>query len=157
MPGVQGGAHQQKAGVVEGGGAGVGHQGDIALIERGEHLVELGLFVEFVITRQGSVDVEVGEQLAGVAGVLRGYQLDFAQDAQGAGAVTINYGVFVNNLISFLIVAFAVFLLIKTINKMRREQEAPSPEPTTKECAYCCSTIPVKATRCPHCTSELNS
>ena len=75
--------------------------------------------------------------------------------AKAAGAVTINYGVFINTIISFLIVAFAVFLLVRTINKMRRQEEAPPPVPTTKECTYCFSTIPIKATRCPNCTSEL--
>ena len=76
-------------------------------------------------------------------------------DAQAAGAVTINYGVFINAVVSFLIVAFVIFLLIRTINRLRREEEAPPPEPTTKECPYCLSTIPIKATRCAHCTSEL--
>jgi large conductance mechanosensitive channel len=76
-------------------------------------------------------------------------------DAQAAGAVTINYGVFINAVISFLIVAFVIFLLIRSINRMRREEEAPPAEPTTKECPYCLSTIPIKATRCAHCTSEL--
>ncbi|MBC8263979.1 MAG: large conductance mechanosensitive channel protein MscL [Anaerolineales bacterium] len=76
-------------------------------------------------------------------------------DAQAAGAVTINYGVFINAVVSFLIVAFVMFLLIRTINRMKREEEAPPAEPTTKECPYCLSTIPIKATRCPHCTSEL--
>jgi large conductance mechanosensitive channel len=76
-------------------------------------------------------------------------------DAQAAGAVTINYGLFINAVISFLIVAFVIFLLIRSINRMRREEEAPPPEPTTKECPYCLSTIPIKATRCAHCTSEL--
>jgi len=74
--------------------------------------------------------------------------------AKSAGAVTINFGVFINTIISFIIVAFAVFLLVRTINKLRRE-EAPPPAPTTKECAYCFSKIPIKATRCPNCTSEL--
>lgn len=78
-------------------------------------------------------------------------------DAQAAGAVTVNYGVFVNTIISFLIVAFVVFLLIRNINKLRRQEEAPPAEPTTKECPYCLSTIPIKATRCPHCTSELGA
>jgi len=77
--------------------------------------------------------------------------------AKAAGAVTMNYGMFINTLISFLIVAFAVFLLVRTINKMRRQEEAPPPVPTTKECAYCFSTIPIKATRCPSCTSELKA
>jgi len=76
-------------------------------------------------------------------------------DAQAAGAVTINYGVFINAVISFVIVAFVIFLLIRSINQLRREEEAPPPEPTTKECPYCLSTIPIKATRCAHCTSEL--
>ena len=76
-------------------------------------------------------------------------------DAQAAGAVTINYGVFINAVVSFLIVAFVVFLLIRAMNRMKREEEAPPAEPTTKECPYCLSTIPIKATRCPHCTSEL--
>ena len=76
-------------------------------------------------------------------------------DAQAAGAVTINYGMFINAVISFLIVAFVVFLLIRNINRLKREEEAPPAEPTTKECPYCLSTIPIKATRCAHCTSEL--
>ena len=76
-------------------------------------------------------------------------------EAQKAGAVTINYGVFANTVISFLIVAFAVFLLIRALNKLQREEEAPPEEPTTKECPHCLSTIPIMATRCGHCTSEL--
>jgi large conductance mechanosensitive channel len=76
-------------------------------------------------------------------------------DAQSAGAVTINYGLFVNAVISFLIVAFVVFLLIRNVNRMKKEEEAPPAEPTTKECPYCLSSIPIKASRCPHCTSEL--
>jgi large conductance mechanosensitive channel len=75
--------------------------------------------------------------------------------AKAAGAVTINFGVFVNTLISFILIAFAVFLLVRTINKLRRQEEAPPPVPTTKECLYCFSSIPIKATRCPNCTSEL--
>ena len=76
-------------------------------------------------------------------------------DAQAAGAVTVNYGVFINSVISFLIVAFAVFVVIKAINQMKRQEEAPPPEPTTKECTFCYMTIPIAATRCGHCTSEL--
>jgi len=76
-------------------------------------------------------------------------------DAQGAGAVTINYGIFINNVISFLIIAFVMFLIIRAMNQAKKEEEAPPAEPTTKECPYCLSTIPIKATRCPHCTSEL--
>ena len=75
--------------------------------------------------------------------------------AQEAGAVTISYGVFFNAVVSFLIVAFAVFLLVRSINKLRAEEEAPPPDPTTEECSLCFSEIPLKATRCPYCTSEL--
>jgi len=76
-------------------------------------------------------------------------------DAQKAGAVTINYGVFINTIISFVIVAFAVFLLVRSINKLKRVEEAPPAEPTTKECPQCLSTIPIMAKRCAFCTSEL--
>ena len=76
-------------------------------------------------------------------------------DAQAAGSVTINYGLFVNAVVSFLIVAFVMFLLIRGMNRMKREEEAPPAEPTTKECPYCLSTIPIKASRCAHCTSQL--
>ncbi len=75
-------------------------------------------------------------------------------DAQKAGAVTVNYGLFINSVISFLIVAFAVYMVIRAINRLRRQEEAPA-EPTTKDCQFCLSAIPVKAVRCPHCTSEL--
>jgi large conductance mechanosensitive channel len=75
--------------------------------------------------------------------------------AQTAGAVTISYGLFLNAVISFLIVAFAVFLLIKAINKLQREKPKTDAGPTTKECPHCYSSIPIKATRCPQCTSEL--
>jgi large conductance mechanosensitive channel len=72
-------------------------------------------------------------------------------DAKAAGAVTLNYGLFLNSVISFLIVAFAVFLLVRGINTMRRQSAAP----VTKECQFCATAIPVKATRCPQCTSQL--
>ncbi len=76
--------------------------------------------------------------------------------AHEAGAVTVNWGVFINTIISFIIVAFCVFLIIRAINNMKREEEAPA-EPTTKDCGFCFSTIPIKATRCPNCTSELKA
>ena len=75
--------------------------------------------------------------------------------AKAAGATSINYGIFINTIITFLIVAFAVFLLIRNINRLKRQEEASPPVPTTKECSHCFSTIPIKATRCPHCTSDL--
>jgi len=76
-------------------------------------------------------------------------------DAQAAGAVTINYGTFINTVISFIIVAFCVFLLVRGMNRLKRKEEAPPAEPTTKECPYCFSTISIKATRCANCTAEL--
>lgn len=76
--------------------------------------------------------------------------------AQEVGAVTLNYGLFINTAISFLIVAFAIFILIRYINKLKRPEENPEPVvPSIKKCTYCFSDISVKATRCPHCTSEL--
>jgi large conductance mechanosensitive channel len=74
--------------------------------------------------------------------------------AKAAGAVSMNYGLFLNSVISFMIVAFAVFMLIRGINAMRRREDA-APPPSTKECPYCASAIPIKASRCPHCTSQL--
>ena len=76
-------------------------------------------------------------------------------DAQAAGAVTINYGVFINTLISFIVIAFAIFIVIRNMNKLKKKEEAPPAEPTTKDCPYCLTSIPIKATRCPHCTSQL--
>lgn len=78
-------------------------------------------------------------------------------DAKAAGAITINYGLFLNTVISFVIVAFAVFLVIRSINKLKRQEEAPPAEPTTKECPYCVSTISIAAIRCAHCTAELRA
>jgi len=72
--------------------------------------------------------------------------------AKAAGTATLNYGIFLNHIINFLIIAFAIFLLIKQINRMQE----PAPAPTTKDCPYCFSSIPLKATRCPHCTSDLS-
>ena len=95
----------------------------------------------FVVLKQGA------EQAAPYASLA---------DAQAAGAVTLNYGTFINTIISFLIVAFAVFVVIRNINRLKREQEAPPPaEPTTKDCPFCHTAIPLQATRCPHCTSQL--
>ena len=73
-------------------------------------------------------------------------------EAQAAGAPTLNYGLFINTVIDFVIVAFAIFLLIRAINRMHRPAPADA---TTKDCPYCFSAIPVKATRCPQCTSQL--
>jgi large conductance mechanosensitive channel len=86
----------------------------------------------------------------GVAGA--GSYLTLA-DAQAAGATTLNYGQFINTIISFLIVGFAIFIVIKNMNRLKKEEPAPVAEPTTKECSQCYSTIHIKAVKCPHCTS----
>lgn len=79
-------------------------------------------------------------------------------EAKKAGAPTLNYGLFLNNVVNFLIVAFAIFLLIQQVKRLQKRPEpAPTGPPTTKECSYCLSTIPLKATRCPQCTSELQA
>jgi large conductance mechanosensitive channel len=75
--------------------------------------------------------------------------------AKAAGAATINYGMFLNTVLDFLIVAFVIFLLIRQINRWSKPKAAPAP--TTKECPFCYSAIPIKATRCPNCTSELRA
>jgi large conductance mechanosensitive channel len=73
--------------------------------------------------------------------------------AKAAGAATLNYGIFFNHNINFLIIAFAIFILIKQINRLQKP--APAPAPTTKDCPHCLSPVPLKATKCAHCTSEL--
>ena len=79
-------------------------------------------------------------------------------DAQAAGAVTVNYGHFINSIISFLIVAVAMFLLIRAINRLQEgnQEDQAKEAPTSKDCPYCCTSIPIQATRCPHCTSKLD-
>jgi len=84
-------------------------------------------------------------------GATVGPYLSLAQ-AKAAAAVTLNYGIFLNMVISFLIVSFAVFLLIRAINRLKKQEEAA---PDKKDCPYCLSSIPIKATRCAHCTSEV--
>lgn len=78
-------------------------------------------------------------------------------EAQKAGAPIIKYGLFVNTVIDFIIVSSVIFLVVRLANRLQRQQAAAAPAaPTTKECPYCLSSIPLKATRCGHCTSELN-
>ena len=80
-------------------------------------------------------------------------------EAQEAGAATLNYGVFITQVITFLIMAFVIFMMVKTMNKMadmgKKEESAAPAAPTTKKCPHCCSEIAIEATRCPHCTSQL--
>ncbi len=76
-------------------------------------------------------------------------------EAQKAGVPTLNYGLFLNNVINFLIVAFVIFIMIKQINKLQKPAKPGTPAaPTTRECPFCCSTIAIKAVRCPNCTSQ---
>jgi large conductance mechanosensitive channel len=79
---------------------------------------------------------------------------DTVAAAKTAGAATLNYGIFMNTIINFVIVAFAMFLLVRQVNRLSGPVPAPA-APTTKECPYCCSQIPLKASRCPQCTSEV--
>jgi len=84
---------------------------------------------------------------------LNGTKYATLADAQAAGAATINYGLFINTIIDFILVALVIFLIIRQINRMKR---APAPAaPTTKECPHCFTQIPIPATRCPNCTSDL--
>jgi large conductance mechanosensitive channel len=78
-------------------------------------------------------------------------------EAKAAGAPTINYGVFLNSVIDFVIVAFAIFLLVRSINRLSRQPEATPEAPTTRECPFCLSSISLRATRCPQCTSTLQA
>lgn len=84
-----------------------------------------------------------------------GQHYDTLQAAKDAGQATLNYGLFINALINFLIVALAIFMLIRAINRLKGKPEAAPTEPNTKECAYCRTIIPLAATRCPACTSQL--
>ncbi|HBX43812.1 MAG TPA: large conductance mechanosensitive channel protein MscL [Deltaproteobacteria bacterium] len=77
--------------------------------------------------------------------------------AKEAGAVTLNYGLFVNTIVNFLIIAFSIFFVVRAINRAKRQEEAPPAEPTTKDCPHCLSTIPIQAKKCGHCTSELKA
>jgi len=87
---------------------------------------------------------------------LDGKVYESLEAAKAAGAATINYGLFLNTVIDFVIVAFFIFLVLRSMNKAKKTEPAPAPaEPTTKECPHCFTTISIKATRCPNCTSQL--
>jgi large conductance mechanosensitive channel len=85
---------------------------------------------------------------------LTGRHFDSVAAAKTAGAATLNYGIFLNTIINFVIVAFAMFLLVRQVNRLRGPAPAPA-APATKSCEFCCSQIPVAARRCPNCTSQL--
>jgi large conductance mechanosensitive channel len=86
---------------------------------------------------------------------LTGRRFESLAAAKAAGAATLNYGLFLNTVINFTIVAFAIFLLVQQVNKLRPKPAPVEAGPATKSCLYCCSMIPLKATRCPQCTSDL--
>jgi large conductance mechanosensitive channel len=88
---------------------------------------------------------------------LKGVAYPSLAAAKAAGAPVIAYGNFLNTVINFLIVSFAIFLLVKSVNRMKKPAPAPAAAPATKECPFCLSTVPLKATRCPNCTSELRA
>jgi large conductance mechanosensitive channel len=75
--------------------------------------------------------------------------------AKEAGAATWNVGLFINTVIDFVIIAFAIFLVVKALNNMKRKEAVPPPAPSEKSCTFCTTSIPIKATRCPNCTSQL--
>ncbi|HXZ19360.1 MAG TPA: large conductance mechanosensitive channel protein MscL [Candidatus Acidoferrales bacterium] len=87
---------------------------------------------------------------------LSGKSYETLAAAKAAGAPTLNYGVFLDACINFLIVAFAIFLLVKAVNKLKREEKAPEPAPATKPCPQCLMDVPIAAKRCGHCTSQLS-
>ncbi len=86
---------------------------------------------------------------------LNGESYPSLQAAKDAGAATLNYGLFISTVIDFVIVAFVLFLVVRQVNRMRKPAPAAAAAPTTKACPYCQTEIPIKATRCPHCTSQL--
>jgi large conductance mechanosensitive channel len=86
---------------------------------------------------------------------LSGQTFASLEEAQAAGAPTINYGLFINTVLDFLIVAIVIFFVIRAFNRLRKKEEEPPTEPTTKSCPFCITVIPIKASRCPSCTSQL--
>ncbi|HOW85382.1 MAG TPA: large-conductance mechanosensitive channel protein MscL [Candidatus Aminicenantes bacterium] len=103
----------------------------------------------------GIVSSLVNDVLMPPIGLLLG-RVDFSQLSVAlSDSVTLNYGRFINTIITFVIVAFCLFLIIRAMNRLQKKAEAPAPAPTTKDCPYCATAVPLKAVRCPHCTSEL--
>ncbi|NTU51836.1 MAG: large-conductance mechanosensitive channel protein MscL [Candidatus Aminicenantes bacterium] len=97
----------------------------------------------------------VADVLMPPIGLLLG-KVDFANLViRLSDTVTINYGRFINAVVSFLIVAFSLFMIIRSMNRLKKKAEAPAPPPATKDCPFCATAVPIKAVRCPHCTSEL--
>lgn len=135
------------------------------------NVIDMAVGVIIGVAFSGIVNSLVADMLMPPMGLLVGY--DFSNlfitlkqgaaagpyatlaDAKKAAAVTLNYGVFINTVVNFLVVAFSMFLLIKGVKRLWVQAPAPPP-PATKECPYCVSAVPVKATRCPRCTSSIS-
>ncbi|MEN6559692.1 MAG: large-conductance mechanosensitive channel protein MscL [Acidobacteriota bacterium] len=97
----------------------------------------------------------VNDVLMPPIGLLLG-RVDFSKLSLAlSDTVSLNYGRFINTIITFVIVAFCLFLVIRAMNRLQKKAEAPAPAPTTKDCPYCATAVPIRAVRCPHCTSEL--
>jgi large conductance mechanosensitive channel len=96
-----------------------------------------------------------GVDFSNIFFVLGGGSYPSLKAAKDAGAATINYGVFLGTVIDFVIIAFAIFLIVRQINRMKRKPEAEAP--STTDCPFCASSIPIKAVKCPHCTSDLKA
>lgn len=96
----------------------------------------------------------VADVLMPLIGLLLG-GVNFADLSVTVGDAVITYGLFIQAIVDFIVIAFVIFMLVRTMNNAKKKEEAPAAEPTTKECQYCLSTVPIKATRCPHCTSQL--
>ncbi|MCL5612028.1 MAG: large conductance mechanosensitive channel protein MscL [Chloroflexi bacterium] len=94
----------------------------------------------------------VGDILMPLIGLIIG-GIDFSGLAFTVGSAKVTYGNFINNAIDFIIIAFVIFIMVRVLNKLQKP--APAPAPTTKDCPYCFTAIPIPATRCPHCTSEI--
>jgi large conductance mechanosensitive channel len=94
-----------------------------------------------------------GLSFSGLFVALDGNAYETLEAAQAAGAATLNYGLFIQAIVDFVIVALVIFLLVRAMNRMKKPE--PAAEPTTKDCPYCFSAVPIKATRCPNCTSQL--
>ena len=98
-----------------------------------------------------------GVDFSNIFVVLSGGDYASLEEAKTAGAATWNVGLFINTVIDFVIVAFAIFLLVKAVNRLKRAEAVPPSAPSEKSCPFCVTTIPIKATRCPHCTSQLET
>jgi large conductance mechanosensitive channel len=101
--------------------------------------------------------LELGNCVSPIFISLNGQSYASLADAQNAGAPTINYGVFINTLLDFIIVAFIIFLFVRQMNRWKKQPEPEPEQPTTKDCPYCFTSIPLRASRCPNCTSEISN